>query len=92
MGFKKGPQVLAFDDKVNSWKTNETKKNGFDMIEAQPDWSNHAELLPKEWFGKQVYKINDREGNDILLVPYAEAGQKEGNVSVWLPLIWNKYK
>lgn len=62
------------------------------MIEAQPDWSNHAELLPKEWFGKQVYKINDREGNDILLVPYAEAGQKEGNVSVWLPLIWNKYK
>lgn len=92
VGFKKGPQVLAFDDKVNFWKTNETKKNGFDLTGAQPDSSNHAEQLPKEWFGKQAYKINDRQGNDIMLVPYAEAGQKEGNVSVWLPLAWNQHK
>jgi hypothetical protein len=47
----------------------------------------NGSLLPAGWIGKQAYtaSIMNKTGR-IILVPFAEASQTEGEIRVWLPL------
>jgi DUF1680 family protein len=82
LAFQRGPQVLAFDEALNSELLKET------IQITQPNGINNAALLPKQWIGKQAYSIQnvDKNRQKIIIVPYADASQTGGVVKVWLPL------
>jgi len=90
---KRGPQVLAFDESLNSdLPLKYSMEPGGKLLIEEPETKNSTDLLPKAWIGKQVYtitilnaqkKVAERK---LILVPYADAGQTGGTVKVWLPL------
>ena len=48
---------------------------------------NESAILPNNWIGKQAYSLDVLNKKDkIVLVPFAEASQTEGDMRVWLPL------
>ncbi|MEQ1606609.1 MAG: beta-L-arabinofuranosidase domain-containing protein [Pyrinomonadaceae bacterium] len=86
IAFQRGPQVLAVDDSLNSLE-------GFGLISnlkdglgiGTLDFANESTILPPKWIGDQAYSI-EMQGKKIYLVPFAEAGQTEGDMRVWLPI------
>jgi len=47
-----------------------------------------AGQLPSYWVGKQAYSVTFGEGatkRDLILVPFADAGQAASPLQVWLP-------
>lgn len=83
IAFQRGPQVLAFDSFLNAKSTLETKQeSAFFTLENK----SNPNFLPKQWIGKQVYRVKIKENEFINLVPYADASQTGGVVKVWLPL------
>lgn len=83
IAFKRGPQVLAFDEVLNPRTTLETTENRTFTTFENKTISN---VLPKQWIGKQVYEVKTKDNQAINLVPFADAGQTAGEVKVWLPL------
>lgn len=88
IAFQRGPQVLAVDKSLNS-------EQAFDLIANSKEKiavgklviTNESHILPKNWIGKQAYSVNILNQNKkIILVPFAEASQTEGDMRVWLPL------
>ena len=85
IAFKVGPQVLAIDQALNP-----LIKNLSDVTVGKTAVVTVAKtLLPKGWGGSQVFitKAN-YEGKiiDLILVPFADAGQTDGEVRVWIKL------
>jgi hypothetical protein len=89
IAFKRGPQVLAFDDSLN---TEFLKKYSLGseqkLLVEMPEGKGNADLLPNQWIGKQAYavKIVDGEKNAFVMVPFADASQTGGAIKVWMPL------
>ncbi|MBL0147142.1 MAG: glycoside hydrolase family 127 protein [Chitinophagaceae bacterium] len=93
IAYKRGPQVLALDESLNG---NFLKLNTLEAAKLLPVENNFEKvqesILPKQWIGKQVYSVKlattkkDTPSQNLLLVPFADAGQNNGTVKVWLPL------
>lgn len=86
--FQRGPQILALDESLNTGDINELISNSKEQIEiGNLNPASELKLLPTNWIGKQAYSIdllNKKE--KIVLVPFADASQTEGNMKVWLPM------
>jgi len=95
IAFQRGPQVLAFDDSLNAefLKTHQLNSDQKLFVE-KPEATSKADLLPKQWIGKQAYsesvidENNNRAKQQFVLVPFADASQTGGAVKVWMPLIY----
>jgi DUF1680 family protein len=85
---QRGPQVLALDKSLNVPTVYDrmSAKDGSVQLDADGLVANRA-LLPAGWIGKQAYEasILDKTGK-IILVPFADASQTEGEIRVWLPV------
>ena len=83
IAFKAGPQVLAIDQTLNS-----LVKNLNEVTIANDAFISVSKtLLPKGWVGSQVFKTNaiyNGKPVDLILVPFADAGQTGGEVRVWM--------
>ncbi len=96
IAIQRGPQVLAYDYSLNSGYTNHfisTANENVEIVKQKP--ANEIKVLPKNWIGKQAYSFdvlfkNETRLKQIYLVPFADAGQTEGDMRVWLPLRFKK--
>jgi len=83
IAFKTGPQVLAVDQSLNL-----QIKNLDAVTIGNTSLINVSKtLLPKGWVGSQVFKIKatcSGKPFDLILVPFADAGQTGGEVRVWM--------
>jgi uncharacterized protein len=83
IAFKRGPQVLAVDQSLNSADS---------IGQIAYDDRNHVvavakNAVPAAWEWKQAYSLTLQYNNkpkSIVLVPFAEAGQSGSNVAVWI--------
>lgn len=88
MAIQRGPQVLAVDKSLNTAGVYDrmTAKDGSVQLDTDSLVINKSSL-PAGWIGKQAYSasiLNKKE--KMILVPFAEASQTEGEIRVWLPL------
>lgn len=93
IAFQRGPQVLAFDNSLN---VDLIKKYQFGSDQKlsveKPGNKSDAALLPEQWIGKQAYKVNimgknsNKENQQLIMVPFADASQTGGDIKVWMPL------
>ena len=83
VAIKRGPQVLAIDKGLNS---------GIDSL-GRVNYSGSLRLtdadaaLPGDWDWKEAFYLDANVNGGrrtVLMVPYAEAGQKSGEVAVWI--------
>ena len=82
IGFQRGPQVLSLDALLNKLPVDPTT-----VQVVSQTLTPLTSPLPGGWFGTQVYGIIatvDNREQELLLVPYADAGQTGGNSTVWL--------
>jgi DUF1680 family protein len=80
---KTGSQVLAVDQALNPEFTDLDK-----ITMGSPNVALLSKaLLPKEWIGSQIYSTKayyDGKPVDLKLVPFADAGQTDGDIRVWI--------
>jgi hypothetical protein len=88
IAFQRGPQILALDKSLNSANVNDLISDSKEAIVIDnPHLANESKILPANWIGRQAYSVNILNKNEkIVLVPFAEASQTEGDMRVWLPL------
>ncbi len=83
IAFKVGPQVLAIDQTLNP----QIKNLDAVTVANTAAVSVSKTTLPKGWVGTQVFTTKATyEGKiiDLILVPFADAGQTDGEVRVWV--------
>lgn len=83
IAFKVGPQVLAIDQTLNP----QIKNLDAVTVAKTAAVSVSKTTLPNGWVGTQVFTTNATyEGKpfDLVLVPFADAGQTNGEVRVWM--------
>ncbi len=86
VAFQRGPQVLAYDFSLNAKNTNDLILNTKENIGiGNPEPKNESKILPTKWIGKQAYSVDIINNEKMLLVPFADASQTEGDMRVWLP-------
>lgn len=80
---KTGPQVLAVDQTLNPGITDLDK-----ITVGSPNLVLLSKsLLPKGWIGSQIYNTKayyNGKPVDLKLVPFADAGQTDGDIRVWI--------
>jgi len=85
VAFQRGPQILAIDQSLNADVTD--LSNITFVKQAAIKLQDAKATLPADWSWKQAYSMQ-LQVNKILqkvtLVPFAEAGQQEGNLRVWI--------
>lgn len=81
VAFKRGPQVLAEDSVLTATLGSRTVRTGQTMPPGRntPAISDLSALLPKQWSGKQAYGFGG-----LVLTPFADAGQLDGPITIWL--------
>jgi DUF1680 family protein len=83
IAFKTGAQILSIDQTLNPQLKNlDEIKIGTAAIATASKI-----LLPKGWVGSQVFKTKasyNGKTTDLILVPFADAGQTGGEVRVWI--------
>ena len=80
---KIGPQVLAIDQALNPEFTDLDKISLGSPVLKQLSKT----LLPKGWVGSQIYKTKafyNGRPVELKLVPFADAGQTDGDIRVWI--------
>jgi DUF1680 family protein len=80
---KIGPQVLAIDQALNPEFT-DLDKITLDSPVLKP---LSETLLPKGWIGSQIYGTKafyNGKPVELKLVPFADAGQTDGDIRVWI--------
>jgi DUF1680 family protein len=83
IAIKTGPQLLAVDQSLNP----EIKDLDKIALGSSKLVLLTKTLLPKSWIGSQVYSMKayyDGKPVDLKLVPFADAGQTDGDLRVWL--------
>lgn len=79
-----GPQVLAVDQALNP-----QIKEVDQLTIGEPLLTNITKaVLPKGWVGSQVFKTKayyKSKPIELILVPFADAGETDGEVRVWIP-------
>lgn len=90
VAFKRGPQVLSFDDALNNSANIQSEKFTYPIISSLR-FSNADQKLPGDWKGSQAYSVllRNKKGTakSLLLVPFADASQSGGEVNVWIPTV-----
>lgn len=92
IAYRRGPQVLAYDNSLNSENTNLFLSNAKEKIEIGKILaSNVDKVLPPNWIGTQAYSFdilnkNETAPTQLFLVPFADASQTGGDMRVWLPV------
>lgn len=83
VAFKRGPQVLAMDAVFDpDYKDASPVSLNKDMKFAI---KNASYILTKGWIGKQAYSIiSGTDKKQIILVPFADAGQQSTRQQVWI--------
>jgi DUF1680 family protein len=85
--FQRGPQILALDESLNQNLIHSSSKELKQSLwNYNPDGKNCSELLPKQWIGKQAYSYLLDHKNQLILVPFADAGQTGASLKVWMPI------
>jgi DUF1680 family protein len=83
IAFKRGPQVLAFDQLLN----NGTAPGSLQFTGNTATLIDVKGRLPFDWSWKQAYatelQINHKP-KQVILVPFSEAGQKATELEVWI--------
>jgi len=83
VAIKRGPQVLAIDRTLNAGID-----SGSEVAYIDNSRLTDAEAaLPADWDWKEAFYLNanvDGSPKKVVLVPFAEAGQKAGEVAVWI--------
>jgi len=83
--FKRGPQILAADKSLNTATVNNLFLNTTTV--AAPTLTNTTAVLPAHWIGTQAYSLNLLPANNkLIVVPFADASQTDGDMKVWLPV------
>lgn len=83
VAFKRGPQILAVDQGLNSGLALSDViyvKSNIPLIDVKA-------TLPKDWGWKQAYGVEMNVNNlphKIVMVPFSEAGQKSAEIAVWV--------
>jgi uncharacterized protein len=84
VAFQRGPQILSADSSINqiypyivSLKWIRSHK----IILA-----DDSAALPSQWIGHQAYSYSQDEGKNLVLVPFADAGQTGLKTQVWIPV------
>lgn len=82
VAFQRGPQLLSYDAGLNRMALAKVKF----PLKLSTTAINNKVKFPGSWVGSQAYSFMEH-GNkkEILLVPYADAGQDGSFVSTWLP-------
>lgn len=83
IALKYGAQILAFDQSINPDIVEPDKL----FIDTTSVLSVSKVSLPLGWVGSQIYMIKAKyTGKTVMLnlVPFADAGQSDGEVRVWL--------
>jgi DUF1680 family protein len=84
IAFKRGPQVLAIDQALN----NETASlKDIQFAGNKVSLTDAKEKLPLDWSWKQAYTselLINHKHKQVVLVPYAEAGQQRSELAVWI--------
>ncbi len=81
---KYGTQILAFDTDVNAMQ--DADRVFFDRG-VKPDIRPFEGPLPDGWIGQQAFisnVIKTITGQNVVLVPYADAGQTGGDIRIWI--------
>jgi len=92
IAFQRGPQVLAFDDALNSKVDKDSVLKPQEYFAESPQDKTNTGFLPQHWIGEQAYTVNvvDKNKNPtkgpLVIVPFADAGQTGGTVAVWMKL------
>lgn len=79
-----GPQVLAFDQQLNQGITDPDK---ISLAGIDQNSVTISSGLPQHWIGSQIYNLKatyEKKPVSLKLVPFADAGQTEGDVRVWM--------
>lgn len=79
-----GPQVLAFDQSLNPGILNPDK---ISLSGIDPNSITSISGLPGKWVGSQIFLLKAKYESkpvSLKLVPFADAGQTEGDVRVWM--------
>ncbi len=86
VAFQRGPQILAYDFSLNAKSTNNLILSAQkDIVINHPKPGNESKILPIHWVGKQAYSFDIINNEKMLLMPFADASQTEGDMRVWLP-------
>ena len=84
VALQRGPQVLAIDKGLNADIDTGTiirYAGGSDLVDA-------SAVLPADWGWKEAFYVGAKVGDvekRVVVVPFAEAGQKTSEVEVWIP-------
>jgi DUF1680 family protein len=87
IAFKRGPQILAVDEAVNPGLTRLRELTITPSMDSLSLLTDAGDRLPADWGWKQAYTVAcriDDQPRKIVLVPFAEAGQKATPLEVWI--------
>ncbi len=79
-----GPQILAFDQMLNTEITNPENISFTGLNLTSSDKNTE---LPKNWVGSEKFHLKavyNKKSVSLILVPFADAGQTDGEVRVWI--------
>jgi DUF1680 family protein len=84
IAFQRGPQILSADSSLN-------RTNPLSIIPKQLQLpkiilKENSSVLPDGWIGNQAYSFSESNGSNLVLVPFADAGQTGSKTQVWIPL------
>jgi DUF1680 family protein len=83
IAIKRGPQVLAIDKGLNT----AIKKFSTVTIADNRQLTNANAALPADWDWKEAFYLDAKVNNipeKLIMVPFAEAGQKAAELEVWI--------
>ncbi len=86
IAFKRGPQVLAVDSVLNPSYKNSSSV--YFNRNAEIEVKDVNNILPNGWVGKQAYAVTleiNKQKQQLVLVPFADAGQQSSRLQVWIP-------
>ncbi len=88
--FQRGPQVLAYDSILNTSVIDPGQTLSLNAFGTKAI----SGVLPGTWIGKQAWSVSVTDKNkgkqQLILVPFADAGQTGGAMKVWLPFSTDK--
>ncbi|WP_295672532.1 beta-L-arabinofuranosidase domain-containing protein [uncultured Mucilaginibacter sp.] len=81
---KRGPQVFAIDKGLNRQIDSLKDVN---YVKYDGELTNASASLPADWDWKEAFFLNMKVNNipqQVMVVPFAEAGQKSAGIEVWI--------
>jgi DUF1680 family protein len=82
IAFKRGPQVLALDESLNTGNFEAISKE-YLSIKTPLIFTNEPKNLPVNWIGNQAYTFKNNE-QKLILTPFSDASQTGSKMKVWI--------